>query len=275
MCLLMAKPYLEDWSDHYPEKYKQDGAPLWMSFSPNNFGGRLNESSTFEILTKIRDRAGLTKKINHHIMRHSRISHCRKAGMPDVLNRRRHGLRPGSLIIERYTHIDDEEVSNGYQKAMGYEPVKPIVQDPNILKPQKCFRCGAQNPATADFCKKCFTSLNYESIARDLDLLDMFRTNFASFEGVNLEKIVKNYQKFKAETHDMQKVLDCFNGGDVVLTNVLRKQLALEDDEALALFQYLMTCELIDVIDDKVTLSDRRKFESFIKMQKHYLERKT
>ena len=184
------------------------------------------------------------------------------------------GLSPGSTVLERYTHVSDTEVSNGARIAFGAEPIEKKAEY-NPLLPRKCPRCGTDNRRTDIYCSKCFYSIDYENTEKEVTLVEMFRSNFAKFEGVDLDNMVKDYRKFKVETHGMQKVLDCFNGGTVIQTHILRKQLSLEDEDALSLIQYLMTCELIDVIDDKVTLNDRVEFESFIKMQKHYLERKT
>jgi len=269
--LLFSTAYLQDWLDNYPKKYYHPKAPLWISQSPHTYGQRMKQNSTFEILNKIKNRAGIEKKINHHIMRHSRISLCRKAGMPDALNRRRHGHAPGSLMIERYTWINDEETHNGYVKSMGYEPKKPVRPDPAILKPQICVRCGTENPATNKYCRKCVTTLNYEAVERDISVLEMFKTGFAQLEGVDLDKMMDRYKKYTASVSDIQAVLNCFNGGTVITNDVVQKALKLGTDECLEVLNHLMSYEVIELEEDKVVLTDRKGFQNLIKIYYKYI----
>jgi len=268
--LIFAVPYLQEWLDNYPSNLKKPDSPLWISLSPRSYGCRLANNSTFDMLNKLKRRAGIKKKINHHIFRHSRISKCRKAGLPDALNRRRHGLAPGSRVIERYTHIDDEETHNGYLKAMGYEPKKPVKEDSEILKPKKCVRCGTANPATSRYCRKCYCSLDYEAVERDLDILEMSKTKFG--KGWHMDTILANYRHCKSETNYMERLLDCFNGNSKIKTSKVRKELGLSDDEAIEFLQYLVSAEQISFNGDMIHLKDKGEFKRFISLQKRYLE---
>jgi integrase len=269
--VLFSAPYLQEWIDCHPMKNNPD-APLWISLSHNTTrrGNRLKDNSAFDILKSAQKRSSVDKHLNPHLLRHSCISKCRKAGMPDSLIRRRVGLSPGSIVLERYTHISDDEVENSYRKSMGYKPKKPVVEDPEILKPKTCLRCSASNPVDAKFCHKCHISLDYESVERDLNILEMFKTRFA--KGMNLDKMLNQYQQFKAETSDMQQLLDCFNGNDRVQIREVRKRLRLKDDEALGLLEYLATAELIHFDNDMIYLEDKQKFKQFLTMQRRYLE---
>lgn len=268
--LLFSTAFIQDWLDNYPKKLYRPKSPLWISFSPHTYGQRMKQNSTFELLNKIKNNAGIDKKINHHILRHSRISICRKAGMPDALNRRRHGHAPGSQMIERYTWINDEDAFNGYVKAMGYPPKKPIRPDPAILKPHTCNRCGAENPATNHYCKECASTLNL--VERDISLLEVMKSNFVKLEGINVDNVLKKFQQFKAETRDIQKVFDCFNGGTTITNDVVQKALGLGTDACLAVLSYLLGAEMIDLKKDQVILRDRNKYEQFLQMHKRYIE---
>ncbi len=269
--LTYSTPYLQSWLDNYPANLKNPDAPLWIALSPKSYGHRLTDSASYEILQKLKRRSGIKKKINHHLFRHSCLSKCRKAGLSDVFSRRRHGLAPGSKVIERYTHIDDEETHNGYLKAMGYEPKKPIREDPEILKPKKCFRCGSSNPVTAKYCNKCYCSLDYEAVERDLNLLELFKTRFTELEGINVDRMLVNYRHLKTETSYMEKLFDCFNGNNEVKISEVRRQLGLRDDDALELLQYLVTAEQITFDKDMIYLKDKEEFKKFISMQKRYI----
>jgi len=147
---------------------------------------------------------------------------------------------------------------------MGYEPKKPVKEDPEILKPKKCVRCGTSNPVTAKYCHKCYCSLDYEAVERDLDILEMSKTKFAMDVGIN--NIIANFRHIKAETSYMERLLDCFNGNSKIKTSVVRRDLNLSDDEAIEFLQYLVSAEQITFDQDMVYLRDREDFKKFIVM---------
>jgi len=269
--LIFSVPYLLDWLNQHPEK-NNPKAPLWISQSSATYGKRLSDCSVNQILQTGQRRCGVDKHVHPHLLRHSMASKLRKAGFPDALHRKRMGLKPGSAVLERYTHLSDKEVHIAAQKAMGFKPKNAVEDGPNPLEIQTCFRCGTENTATAKYCSKCFTSLDYESVDRDLGILELFKSSFAKFEGVDVDNMLCEYKRFKAETKDMQMVFDCFNGGNTVANDIIKKALRLDDDDCINLLEYLCTAELIEMDGDMVVLLDRQKYQQFLTMQKRYLE---
>ena len=264
--LIHAIPHLKKYLENHPYRTDKD-APLFISFR----GRRLGSDSSLYILKKLAKRAGIDKKINNHHFRHVSISNDRARGLADHYNRQKHGLRKGSNTIERYTWLDDEEAYDACREVNGLQPVNKKRRNKKVFDVIKCF-CGTENPCDALFCYKCKTQLNYESVARDITILEMLKSNFAKFEGVDLDNMVKKYQMFKAETSDMQKVLGCFNGGNTVKIEAIHSNLELKDGDVIELLQYLVSADLITIDYDKVHLVERAKFEQFIAMQKRYLE---
>jgi hypothetical protein len=183
------------------------------------------------------------------------------------------GLAKGSKTIERYTHIDDLEVHNGYLKARGLEVKTVKEEDPTILEPKKCFRCNTMNPVDSKYCYSCNMVLDYREVERKLDILELFNSKFMKeFGGIDTEKIMREYKHFRAETNDLSNLLDCFNGSDEVSIPEVRRRLDLKDNDALNLLQYLMTGGFIEIKMDTVKLLDKEKFSNYILMQKRYLE---
>lgn len=271
--LLFSTPYLQEWLQCHPMRDNPD-APLWisLSYNPKKYGNRLSDNSMFDLIKNIKRRAKMSKPLNPHLLRHSAISKMRKSGMPDALIRRRVGLSPGSVVLERYTHLSDAEVENSYRKSMGYEPKEPVIEDPEILKPRTCLRCSASNPVDAKFCHKCHIMLDYKAVERDLSILEVFKSDFVrKLAGVDVEYLVNQYQQIKVEISDMQSLLDCFNGNDSILIRDVKRHLQLKDQEALDLLQHLETCELIEFSTDTIYLQDKEKFTQFISNQKRYL----
>ena len=107
---------------------------------------------------------------------------------------------------------------------------------------------------------------------RDISILEMLRSRFIQFEGVDVDKILREFNTFKMEVSDMEKILQSFNGGTVVDNDVIQKSLGLGTEECLKLLEYLVTAEMIELAVDQVILKDKTKYEQFILMQKRYLE---
>jgi len=272
--LLFAVPYLKTWLDFHPYKTEK-GHPLWISFSDASYGKRLAGNSTFDILNSMKKRAGIKKKINHHIMRHSRISIERRSGMKDVFVRKRHGLAPGSNVLERYTWVEEQDTYNDYRESMGYKPLKPVREDPEILKPVKCL-CGAENPCDAKFCHKCRLPLKLEEVEHTMNLIEMFRSNFAMHPKVRLDSVYAQYNHLKQEVSLLEHFLTCFDGGTIVQTVTVRKyfkdKVKLTDDQVIELLGILVGDGLIDIVGEKIFLLDRKKFAERIDSQKQFVK---
>jgi site-specific recombinase XerD len=269
--LLISAPYIQAWIQKHPKRDNPD-APFFISFSPATYGTRLMSHSTLEILQKLKYRCGIKKKVNHHLFRHMAITRCILDGMPIPAVKRRFGLSNNTNVLERYSWISDEDVENSYRVACGYEPNKTDRNNIDILKPKKCWRCKTPNPVTNKYCDNCYTHLDYETVSLDLEILEMLKTKYAEFEGVNLKNMLTHFKQFRAETNDLSTLLDCFNGSDEVSIPEVRRRLDLKDDDALNLLQYLMTGGFIDIKMDTVKLLDKEKFKNYILMQKRYLE---
>jgi len=272
--LIISDKYMKFWMEKHPFK-DNPKKPLFLSMSHKRFQKRMNNWTLGYIVSKIWKNAGFTKNITPYTYRHSRATYL-ASYMTEMELRHYFGWTKDSTMPGVYIHLSGKNIDDKYESIVTGKKEK-LEPQPSILLPKECPNCKESIEPTATYCYRCGYKLELKlaEVERDTTVIEMFRSNFAKFEGVDLDNMVKDYRKFKVETHGMQKVLGCFSGGTVIQTHILRKQLDLEDDDALALIQYLMTCELIDVVDDEVTLDDRGKFESFIKMQKHYLERKT
>lgn len=263
--LIHSVPHLKNLLENHPYRTNKN-APLFLSYREK----RLGSDSTLFILKKLAKRAGINKNVNNHLFRHVSMSNDRARGLKDHFIRQRHGLKKGSNVLERYTWIDDKETYDAYRETNGLNPIEQKRQDAKVFHSIKCL-CGAENPYDAKFCYKCRSQLGYETVERDISILQMFKSGFAELEGVNLDKMIDRYKKYQASVSDIQKVLDCFNGGTVVTNDVVQKALKLNTDECLEVLQHLVSCEVIELNDDKVILTDRKGFQNLIKIYYKYI----
>jgi site-specific recombinase XerD/ribosomal protein L40E len=269
--LIFATEYLIPWYNIRKSQADKND-PFWISKCNRTKNKRLTSSGVYEILKYGCKLLGTTKHLHPHLLRHSMASYLRKNSYPDALHKKRMGLASSSMTLERYTHVSDADVSRGARQAFGAEPITPIKQERNPLLPIKCPRCGAVNVSSDKVCKKCFYSIDYENTERDLTILEIMKSRFLEFEKIDLEKLVKNYRNLKEETKRVQTIFDVFEFDDVVTNDVIQRKLQLNTEECLDTLQYLMSCDFIDMYNDKVKLLKRTEFKNFITVYKRYTE---
>ena len=240
--------------------------PLWISKCNRRRNQRLSQGGVYEILKYGQKLMGTSKKLHPHLLRHSMASYLRKNGYPDALHKIRMGLKPNSQTLERYTHISDAEVGQGAREAFGKEPRMKVEQKSNPLLSRKCPRCGADNRQYDLVCKKCFYTIDYETVHEDISLLDIFKTNFGRREK---ERLLREFNYLNIQTSLLQRFFDCFNGSNSIgIRDVIQHFSNLTEDQILELIGILIGDDLIDVEGNRIFLLDRRRFEEEIEGHK-------
>jgi integrase len=119
------------------------------------------------LIRRIAKRAGITKKVNPHIFRHSRIIHLIIAGLPDSIIKTMIWGNLTTEMFQTYAHLTGEDVDNAVMKMHS-------IVNPTEAKRQKgmtlrqCPTCGEINNHTADFCINCRTALQ-EDASRSIE----------------------------------------------------------------------------------------------------------
>ena len=67
----------------------------------------------------------------------------------------------------------------------------------------------------------------------------------------------------------LRRVLNCFNDGDDIQLQILRRKLSLDESEAFVLMGYLVVADLIEIKENTVKLNNREDFEKFIPKHEH------
>lgn len=161
--LIMSVNYVMDWINEHP--YLDDPqAPLFINLH-SAFGRRLKYYGAREILLRAKRRAGITKKVNPHHFRHSRMGDLDKEGFTERDLRIFAGWSETSPMPSRYLHSGDKEVDKKLREKAGLikEEAKPT-----NFNPKKCPRCKQLNPATAVYCN-CGMALDLKAVIKDVE----------------------------------------------------------------------------------------------------------
>ncbi|WP_048098247.1 tyrosine-type recombinase/integrase [Archaeoglobus sulfaticallidus] len=181
--LTFSIPYVLEWLEAHPARDDPD-APLWIDLNAHRAGKikHITEEAYYQILQRLKERAGLKKRIFHYLFRHTSITGRGKV-LTDLQLCRRHGLVPGSRWLKRYAKLRDDDADIYLLQHYGLVKEKKEEEDP--LKPKQCYNCGMVNRADAVRCRWCGVALDIKFIELDKEAEDIV---IEKLLGSNLEK---------------------------------------------------------------------------------------
>ncbi len=121
----------------------------------HNGGTRLFEVGRIRahyIIKDIAAKAGITKNVHWHLLRHTRATEMAKLGMQETAMKKRFGWSESSDMIRRYTSLTDEDADNSYREALGLGIKKKDLAVNPIAR--RCSKCG-KLIESGDFCQQC------------------------------------------------------------------------------------------------------------------------
>jgi site-specific recombinase XerD len=155
--LIMARPYLAAWRADYPLN-AEGSAYVFISEQEKK---PLRYKALDKRLRVLARRAGITKRVTPHILRHSRISHLIEQGVREYSVREIAWGNQNTKMLATYTHIANPHIDAELSQLYGIEPENKA--DDHALYPRQCPRCAAINAPTARYCASCGIPLTREA----------------------------------------------------------------------------------------------------------------
>ena len=100
-------------------------------------------------------RAGIERKVNPHIFRHSKITHYKQDGISDSTVKMLAWGDIGSNMLSTYAHLTVDDADRELMQFHGIVPAEELSQSDDALTPQQCKQCGMLNPQSNEFCGGC------------------------------------------------------------------------------------------------------------------------
>jgi len=161
--VVAATPYLQTWIQNHPLRNDPD-APLWVNIGTVNRFKAMSYPALAKILKVAAERAGLSKKVHPHKLRHSRAtflaSKLTEAQMNQVF-----GWKQGSDMPSIYVHLSGRDLDDA---ILGVYGLKKVEEKEPKLKPKICPRCNTSNAIEARFCMKCGLALDVK-VAQEIE----------------------------------------------------------------------------------------------------------
>jgi len=156
--IIKSVPSLASWINVHPFKDNYD-APLWINLQNPRFGIPLSYSAAIAMVKRRAKNAGIKKRMNLHLFRHSSATESANY-LTDAQMRERHGWSSYSRVPGRYVHLSHKDIDKAMMKHYG------ISKKQKIRTPIECQICGNYNLPENDICFKCGKALSLKAITR-------------------------------------------------------------------------------------------------------------
>ena len=265
--LISSAPLITQHLNEHPFKHQRK-KPLFISLNHRNYLGRICVWTVENIVKLATKRAGIQKNVTPHIFRHSRLTQLANLGMNESTMRQWAGWSKDSTMPSVYLHISGADANETVRGLLlGEKPEK--IRKPSKLLPIMCPRCKTANEATNEYCTQCWLPLKQKSVDKNVKMMELLKSEFLQLEGVDIEKMLHQYSRFKTETKSLEKFLDIFDSDSLTIEAVI-DAMAMDDDALLELLGYLVGTEMIS-IDAGIISVKQRELQQMIQMQHRYI----
>jgi len=154
--VITSTPYLMTWLQCHPLR-DNPNSPLWIGINHSNKNQMLHYRAFTKNLCTLARKAGLKKKCNPHLFRHSRATQLANH-LTELQMDKYFGWTFGSRMPSTYVHMSGRDLDASIFQLNGIKPEEKA-NKPEI-QPIFCPRCNTINQTDAKFCKTCASALD-------------------------------------------------------------------------------------------------------------------
>lgn len=148
---------LTAWLNAHPHK-NDSTAALWGSRRAGRWK-RLAYGTIQRRFKRVQKRAGITKRVHPHLLRHSRITHVLANGeMNEAQAKVFFGLTADSSMLATYAHLLSQDANDAVLRMHGLTPDKPAGD-----RTKPCGMCATINDGRNAFCSQCGYSMRVDA----------------------------------------------------------------------------------------------------------------
>lgn len=150
--------HITRWLDMRPLK-KNRNQPLWINMEGKNQYQQMGYNMIRVMLKGLFEKAGINKKCNPHIFRHSRATFLANH-MTEAQLKAFFGWVQRSDMASTYVHLSGRDTDKTILELNGLTNKK---EQDSTLRPKKCPRCGMINNHSSNYCNRCSGVLDMET----------------------------------------------------------------------------------------------------------------
>ncbi|HJJ33735.1 MAG TPA: site-specific integrase [Methanocorpusculum sp.] len=123
----------------------------------NQYNKPISQATISSQMKKIAKRAGITKNVHPHLLRHARITELTKLGMKESFIKQLAWGNQNTNMMRVYSHLSEDDLKNELLRVNDIE--LPEVGTAKALeskhRPVQCQHCGTILPRGSKYCDKC------------------------------------------------------------------------------------------------------------------------
>lgn len=208
--LLYAESAIRDWLRSHPRPNDGDAYLITQRAQTGDHdyepGDRIDKSTVYDALDKVKEKSGVTKPMNPHNFRHSFATMAvRDYNMDRDTVRRLLGHEDGSRVLERtYAHLTDDDTIRAAEEATDLREE----DDESPLSPDFCDNCGEPIPIeNARSCPRCGINFTPDSEEVKQNIRDDLFLDKGDVDG-DLESAVDTvYRLFESNPEKMLQLI--------------------------------------------------------------------
>ena len=156
-------PYLLTWINSHPLR-NDNKSPLWINVGAINNRKHMKYGTIRSALEDIFKKAGIKKKFNPHLFRHSRATFLANF-LTEAQLKVYFGWVQGSDVAGTYVHLSGRDTDQKILEINGIAQKGEEKKDE--LKPKICPRCGTLNSQGSNYCSRCSSILDTETAMKE------------------------------------------------------------------------------------------------------------
>jgi integrase/recombinase XerD len=163
--IVVSDPHITHWLSVHPLREDRT-APLWVMVGHRDKGKRMVYGSFRALVIRLVKRAGIKRRVYHHLFRHTRVTHLLiNKKINEAQAKVYFGWVPESKMLSEYSHLISSDANEAILEMHG---INTENKKESLFKPKQCPRCSTINSNDARFCQKCGSILDVQT-AVDLD----------------------------------------------------------------------------------------------------------
>ncbi len=156
--IVASAPSLASWLDIHPKRNDSE-CPLWLSRASRKILLPFNYSTANILLRRLAKKAGIKKRVNPHLFRHSRATALANK-LTEAQMKEYFGWTQSSEMASVYVHLSGRDVDSAILQLHGLKNGQEKKED--SFRAKDCHRCKQPNSPTSKFCTKCGAVLQLE-----------------------------------------------------------------------------------------------------------------
>lgn len=149
--LISSTPFVSTWLNNHPQQGNPD-APVWINIGTTKHHSPMKYGCIRAVFIRLFAKAGIQKRTNPHIFRHSRATFLANHLTEFQMNQY-FGWIQGSDMPSTYVHMSGREVDKAILALNGIKI--ETKQEESKFQPRICPRCDTINSADSKHCNKC------------------------------------------------------------------------------------------------------------------------